>query len=338
MNRDIGYFAKKIDDKHLFVLIDVGAMGGVSLRKWKDLLPIMKIIGFEPDAREFCKLKSDNNIKYLNCALHNKSECLTLYITKDYGKSSIFKPNMNILSQYEDYQRFEVIQEEALSSARVKTLDSIINDNYIVDVDFVKLDTQGSELFILQGSQREVIPRVFGIQMEVEFIEMYKNQPLFRDVDGFMEDKDFQLIDLRRVYWKRKDYYNYVGKGELIFGDALYFKRIEVFRKELLDVDEKMWNRSKIFKGILICVAYRIFDYAVAIAKLGLETKYLTDVEYAETILHIKNIVKKGRFLRFHISSRLYDMVNTVLQKFKPPSYLGWADGDTQIGNVKAAD
>jgi len=45
---------------------------------------------------------------------------------------------------------------------------------------------------------------VVGIEVEVEFSELYEKQPLFNDVDNFIRDKGFELFDLRRGYWIRK--------------------------------------------------------------------------------------------------------------------------------------
>jgi len=334
MEKGIRYFIDKIDDKHPFTFIDVGAMGGIPL-KWNKILNAMRIIAFEPDVREFYKLKNSENIRYLNYALHNKSEDLKYYLAKGSGKSSIFRPNIELLSQYENVQRYQVIKEDNILARRVKNLDAIVEEESILDADFIKLDTQGSELLILQGGQEKLVPKIFGIQTEVEFIQMYENQPLFRHIDEFMNDRGFQLIDIRRQYWKRKDYYNYSGKGQLVFGDALYFKKINVFYQELSDIQDEPYVRSKIFKVILTCMVYKIFDYAVAVAKNGLESGYFTDNEYEKVISEIKRYSLKGIPMYFHLNMRLYNMISTILQKFKPRSYLGWADGDREIGNIK---
>ena len=336
MKQGLPYFINKIEKTYPFTYIDVGAMGGISL-KWKALLNHIKVIAFEPDEREFNKLKSNNVVKYFNYALYDKSQDLAYYIAKENGKSSIYKPNMDILCQYEDYERFQVVQEKIISSAKVKDLDSICEENSIKDIDFIKLDTQGSELPILSGGQKKAIPNMFGAQIEVEFVELYKDQPLFRDVDAFMQNKGFLLVDLKRQYWKRKGCYAYRGKGSLIFGDALYLKEIDIFYQELFNKQDKLYARSKIFKSILVCMIYKVFDYAVTIAKTGCKKQFLTDKEREEIILNIKKCSKSIIFPRFSLHRKLYGTINYVLKKFKPPSYLGWADSDDEIGNIKDA-
>lgn len=140
MAQNNDYFVSKIEDKYPFTLVDIGAMGGVP-EKWRGMFDVMRIIAFEPDPREFPKLKSSQNIEYLNCALHDKSEDLKYYVANGPGKSSIFRPNIGILSQFEDSDRFKIIREEVIPAARVKTLDAVIEENALSDVDFIKIDT-----------------------------------------------------------------------------------------------------------------------------------------------------------------------------------------------------
>ena len=70
----------------------------------------------------------------------------------------------------------------------------------VIKPDFVKLDTQGTELYILEGMQHTLKRAIFGVEVEVEFIEMYKNQPLFNEVDIFMRKLGFHLFDLKKYF------------------------------------------------------------------------------------------------------------------------------------------
>jgi len=63
------------------------------------------------------------------------------------------------------------------------------------DLDFIKLDTQGSELDILKGSDKILRSPLIGLEIEMEFISLYKDQPLFGDVVNFLGSKNFQFID-----------------------------------------------------------------------------------------------------------------------------------------------
>lgn len=214
-------------------LIDVGSMGGTP-RKFKGF----EVVSIEPDTRD--------STDALNYVLYNKSEDLIFNITKGIGNSSILEPNLELLKRYGDISRFWIEERKKIPAERVKTLDSIIDK-----ADFIKLDTQGSELYILQGAER-LLKTVFGVQVEVEFIEAYKNQPLFRDVDKFMS-RDFELVGLTLGYLKRKCPFK--SRGGLVWGDALYFKKPHLV-KDLKN-------------AIKICLLFGMKDYAYALWERG---------------------------------------------------------------------
>ena len=61
----------------------------------------------------------------------------------------------------------------------------------------LKLDTQGSELEILRGLRRDQFANVLAVEVEIEFHEVYRGQPLFPEVHQFMRDAGFALLDFR---------------------------------------------------------------------------------------------------------------------------------------------
>ena len=47
---------------------------------------------------------------------------------------------------------------------------------------------------------------ILGIQIEAEFKQLYKSQPLFAEIDSDIREKfNFELFDIRKTYWKYKD-------------------------------------------------------------------------------------------------------------------------------------
>ena len=61
----------------------------------------------------------------------------------------------------------------------------------------MKLDTQGTELEILSSLLDAQLEELLCVETEVEFLELYQGQPTFGDVDGFMREQGFRLLDLR---------------------------------------------------------------------------------------------------------------------------------------------
>ena len=64
---------------------------------------------------------------------------INLNVCKNPGVSSILKPNFDFLYKFRDSERFEIIKEVNLEA---NTIDSI----GITNVDFVKIDIQGSRI------------------------------------------------------------------------------------------------------------------------------------------------------------------------------------------------
>ncbi len=287
--------------KDKIVYVDVGARFGVP-KQWDCFGDIVTIIGFEPDIIECGKLNlqaQENNltIRFLPIALSCKKEERALNITKSPGCSSLLKPNRKILNQFPDAERFDIVKATQLSTL---SLDSVLEDNNIDDVDFIKIDTQGTELNILQGAELALSKGVFGIAVEVELTQLYEGQPLFSDVDMYLRDKGFTLFDLNRHRWKRKNVpANMPCRGQIIFGDALYFRTC------LGSI--KLISRTKGLKMIMIAALHGYYDYGRYLNELFFENSVFTqeDREQLEQLLWIKPMSQvrrvSGLFKKFLI-------------------------------------
>lgn len=325
------YFLGQIKKSPL-VYVDVGAMGGIA-RKWAQFGPRIQIIAFEPDDREFQKLSSTSNTRFLNCVLYDRQEEVVFYVSRESGKSSIFKPNLRYLSQFPNVDRFQVVEQVHFPSSRVRTFDALVEEGLLGEIDFIKLDTEGTELAILKGGKNRVLPKTFGFQLEVEFIRKCEGQPLFRDIDSFLDENGFQLIDLRRQYWKRADFNAFPGKGQLVFGDALYFKTLDALEREVVLMKNQDEAKEKIYKAILICLVYRCLDYAAAVADLGKRKNILSEVDHVQAMEYLRRYATRD----FHFPGKgfVYKVAKKLVERLKPKSYLGFSDSDNTIANVQ---
>jgi len=260
------------------VLVDVGARGGLK-KDWQPAARYLQMIGFEPDAREYQALRARPQEAgaplLFGVALHNRSGAVTFQLARDRGLSSVFEPNRAFLDQFPDAGRFDITERAQVDAT---TLDELVASSPdIRDVDFLKVDTQGSELYVLEGAGRTLATRATGVEVEVEFNPIYTDQPLFGDVDRLLRAAGFQLFDLRPVYWKRAAGTTVGGpRGQLVWADALYFKTADGLRAVLSAADPAR-RRAKVLKAISIAALYGYYDYALEVAQASGDV--LTDSE-----------------------------------------------------------
>ena len=227
---------------------DIGASGGLQPRA-NNFIEVLNPIFIEPDTSAFSQLE-EKGYNAINCALWSEEKEKTFRITKNQQNSSIYAPNYEFVNKYKDPERFQIKEEIKMNC---NTLDNIIeknNESY-----FMKLDTQGSEYEILKGGNN-VINNAIGFEIEIEFKDIYLNQPLFNEVNQFLISNNFILIDfLNLLKWERDNYRNY---GEIICVDALYLRRPEYILDNLdLSNEQKYAN---LIRYVIILAMYKRLD------------------------------------------------------------------------------
>src|SRR5262245_35004869 len=223
------FIDRRFDDvyrRQPLVLVDVGARGGLK-PNWRVAERHLRVIGFEPDKSEHDRLtrgQADGPTTYFGVALNDRAGRVSLHVARDRGLSSIYEPDREFLSTFPEAERFDTV---AVETVEADSLDNLLASHGISGIDFMKVDTQGSELSVLQGARAALAASGLGVEVEAEFTAIYKDQPVFADVDGFMRSLGYQLFDLRPCYWKRAAGRDIGGpRGQIIWTDALYFKSL----------------------------------------------------------------------------------------------------------------
>ena len=317
--------------KNRLSLLDIGARDGIGW-PWSSVKGVyLDVMLVEPDPVEAKLLEEQGQGKVIPYALWNEETELTFNINNSPGTSSVFEANMPFLQQFEDAQRFEVKEKITL---KTKTMDGLVQNGEISAVDFVKIDVQGGELAILQGGEKFFRENIIGLEAEVEFSPMYKEQPLFSDVDVFVRDKlGLELWDIRRAHWKYKQKnYRAPLKGRLIFGDALYLRPVSTLGEWLSSMDKGV-AKSKLHALINTSIAYGFLDYTATIIATSFFGEYLTKEEERAIIKKLKKSSRSFYPLR-NGNRFLYHALNILAHSFKP-TYEGWANSDPHIGSKK---
>ena len=182
-----------INDLKLYC-VDLGSRAGLPSH-WKRFVKTLEIDAFDPDVNANDKgYKKIKNVKWFSKGLAKKTGKFNFYITSKPSGSSLYKPNDGVMSKYSPSSYWKVREKRILEFLSFKDfLDKFKKKS----PDLIKLDTQGSELDILKSLSSKQLDEVICIEIEAEFIELYKNQPLFRDIDLYLSKNNFEIMDLR---------------------------------------------------------------------------------------------------------------------------------------------
>ena len=242
-------------------VVDIGARGGLHPR-WVIGEPHVTAVLFEPDAQAFARLAPRTSFVLINVALSDTAGDRDFFVCRAAELSSMYEPNFSVLRHFAEASSFAVVEK---CKRATDSLDNQLSVHAVADVDFIKIDVEGHELPILRGAER-ALNQVIGLEVEVSFLEVYQGQALFDQVYRFVAQRGFELFDLRRYYWQRRDLpKGVVGrKGQLVSGDALFLRPpTTVCTFPLLD-DGKLRNAVKVY------LAYGYPDLACELVELAL--------------------------------------------------------------------
>ncbi len=319
--------------QHPLVLVDVGARGGLK-RNWSSAERHLRLLGFEPDQREFSRLVEkargqEKSKAFFHVALHNRRGPISLYVAQDRGLSSIFEPNRAFLDTFPEAERFNITDVQQVEA---DSLDNQLRAHNINDIDFIKADTQGSELFVLEGAREALAASAVGVEVEVEFTPVYTNQPLFAEVDTYMRGLGYLLFDLRPCYWKRA-----VGRaaggayGQIIWADALYLKSVPALRAAVATLPAEV-QTSKALRAISVALLYGYYDYALEITR---DSGGVLTPDERTAIEH--SIRQRGErhdpLARLPGRRQLAGALRRMWKRCRLPNE-GWSVSDAGIGNL----
>ena len=187
-----------LQEKSIKTIIDVGAHKGEFAENALKIRSIEKIIAFEPQKKIFEILKNkfaDNKIITLNnYALSGKVEKKIMKINK-MSATSTLNQEINDDSLYFKFKSFLLHQKNSIISEEeinTTTFDIFFKDKTFDQSTLLKIDTEGYEIHVLNGSSKK-INEVKFILIENQFSNMYKNVN-FKDCHDFLIKKNFRLL------------------------------------------------------------------------------------------------------------------------------------------------
>ena len=173
-----------VDNK--LIALDVGAQGGffesnIFAKKYNNFFDSIVV---EPLLNEAEKL-SKKNYKVITKGLWSTNCKKKLYVLgKRLGSSSMYKPSKDNYDLYnfkkKDFSLFDITNEIEVECT---TANESLNKLNIKHLDFLKIDTQGSELEILKGLG-EYRPLI--IKVEAQVVPMYEDVPNWSELMNYL--------------------------------------------------------------------------------------------------------------------------------------------------------
>jgi FkbM family methyltransferase len=243
--------------QRLTAVVDVGANPIDGDTPYKSLLErrLCTVVGFEPqpDGLAVLNARKSDLESYLPHVVGDGGPA-TLHITALPGMTSLLEPNQTVLRLFHDFEKWATVLQNV--PVQTRRLDDVPQ---VAALDMLKIDVQGSELAVFKGA-RGRLGRAVTVHTEVCFLQLYKNQPLFGEIDIELRSLGFVPhhmvhVNTRTILPTYHESMPQSGVNQAIFADIVYVR--DFSKGELMD-DEQLKHLA-----IIAYQCYGSFDLTI---------------------------------------------------------------------------
>jgi FkbM family methyltransferase len=184
-DKELQLFFGLVDVNKRLTIVDIGAQSGL-YTLYAKYLPLSTFYSFEPYKVTYdllcdnIKLNNITNVKTYNIALSNKKGGDILNVCSDHN-------GLHTMGKNPCFENIKQIQIET------DTLDNLFFENNI-DVNFIKIDTEGFEYYILEGGRKTINKNKPIIQLEYNNYRMQQCNITEEQINHMIKSLGYKVL------------------------------------------------------------------------------------------------------------------------------------------------
>ena len=243
--------------KDKFIATHIGGRSGsIGFPKDTAFNDSIGYIIFEADKNCIEQIKQRNpNAKVYPYFVGEKSGKVDFNINNSLFYSSVYDFNKKYKNYFRNKLGYDIVFENAFKvikkiNLEATSLDELLEKKVIPNIDFLSVNTEGSEYAILKGAKQS-LKNIVAIETEINFIDRFKNSKLFSDIDQLLRDNGFIWAGVSGwgEYNTKRIQMEFRGKNMPLGCNALYLLNPNSIKSEETSVNklEKLAFASIVF-------------------------------------------------------------------------------------------
>jgi FkbM family methyltransferase len=182
-----------------FYCVDVGSRGG--LADLRTLHPRLHVYSIDADPAAVQRPQGFASHHHFSFALHSSQGEMEFFVATQPSLSSLlefdpvaFERHFGLMPGSEHWAR--ALTPQRKQTTKTETADGFFRSRNLERIDYLKLDTQGTELEILKGARDYFSAgKILVVKTEVSLLPVYRDQCTFGEIDQFMREQGFLFVD-----------------------------------------------------------------------------------------------------------------------------------------------
>jgi FkbM family methyltransferase len=190
------------------MIIDVGANVGDWTRQVSNIFPDSSFLMIEAYDKHSFRLESMKTEKIdYEISLLSDSETETNFYVHRYNHFGTLETGNSMFREktinYDD-------DKTLVKKMKSRTLDNLLAQKSIQEVDLLKMDVQGAELVVLDGAKK-TLKKVEFCLLEVQIQEWNQGAPNTSDTIEYMKNEGFEVYDIVELGYDGSNYLIHMG-------------------------------------------------------------------------------------------------------------------------------